>query len=552
MEKRLLPLCIFSALGFTAFAADTSQDFTATFSPPPASVNTRFDQSGTTPPASWFDGTVDGWDGGYVQLTDAVNSQNNAISINDSTGTGWNTLTVDFDFRGIAGSGGGADGFGVLLFPATAPYENTVTAPPNWGEAEEPNFAGSFGLGLDTYGNTGVGQADEFVGDGGGSASNHTSLHWNNASITQNTTTGSVIPEFLIGGGATDYIRGQLILDVSTPGSETASLTLDAAGDGIGTNVLSQYTNVPIAGLTASDFRIALRGRTGGANEQIQFDNIKATTDTAGVVIDEDFASAPSTPNAVYATPTGGTPYTIQTISGNTARILTEATSSEFGSGVEAGVMLITEEFGGQNNVISFDQTSTDTKLITGSFEFAGVNGDAGRADGIGFLLADADTHGTTGGIGDFGVEEPSFSNSLGIGIDTHPGGGDDNSNDNHLSLHWNGAFLDRVETSDFDIVNGVGNRLDFTLTEVAGGYELDVTVTDASDASVTTIWDDYFIAGMAFGPGGARAAFGARTGGLQDNYLIDNVNIQYIPEPGSAALLGLGAMGLLLRRRRR
>jgi hypothetical protein len=46
------------------------------------------------------------------------------------------------------------------------------------------------------------------------------------------------------------------------------------------------------------------------------------------------------------------------------------------------------------------------------------------------------------------------------------------------------------------------------------------------------------------------RFEFAARTGGLNLGVDIDNVLIQTIPEPSTAALLGLGA--LLIGRRRR
>ncbi len=542
-------------LGASSVCANTIQDFEATFSPLPPSVNTRFDQSGSNPPAAWFDGTVDGWDGGYVQLTDAVNSQNNAISINDSTGAGWNTLTLDFDFRGSIGAAGGADGFGILLFP-TSLGADTTTAPPNW-QPEEPNVAGSFGLGLDTWANgdeTGLG--DEPASAGG----NHTSLHWNGATISSNTTLGSVVPEFLLGNGTSDYIRGQLVLDVT---AGTVSLTLDSAQDGIGTNVLTQYNNVPIAGLAADDFRVALRGRTGGANELIQFDNIRATTDTGGVVIDEDFSSAPSTPMQVPAVATGGTAYTVETIAGTPATLVTEGANTEHGAGVEPGALRLTTEAGDQRNIVSFDQTSIESGIITGSFELRGISNEASRADGLGFLLVDAATYGTTGSVGDNSIEEGGLADAFGIGFDTYKSGGDDVLDDdagnygNHISIRYDGNLLgvvniDETDPAAFDIVNGEFNTVDFTLTEVAGGYELDLTVTDGTDGSVSTIYDDFFIPGMDF-DGGARAVFSARTGGAFDEYSLDNVNILFaVPEPGSASLLGLTVGALLLRRRRK
>ena len=56
---------------------------------------------------------------------------------------------------------------------------------------------------------------------------------------------------------------------------------------------------------------------------------------------------------------------------------------------------------------------------------------------------------------------------------------------------------------------------------------------------------------GAFAGDDGFLFGFSGRVGGANQDLFIDNLVITTVPEPSSAALLGLGAFGLLLRRRR-
>ena len=84
----------------------------------------------------------------------------------------------------------------------------------------------------------------------------------------------------------------------------------------------------------------------------------------------------------------------------------------------------------------------------------------------------------------------------------------------------------------------------------VREGSDVTVVVRDGSDGSVHITFDD-FIDGMRLDEGGVRPVFAARTSGAFDNYDIDNVHIEHVPEPGTLTLIGLAGTLLLGWRRR-
>ncbi len=74
---------------------------------------------------------------------------------------------------------------------------------------------------------------------------------------------------------------------------------------------------------------------------------------------------------------------------------------------------------------------------------------------------------------------------------------------------------------------NAPFDHANITIDAVAGGANVTVTITPAGGTAFTPI-SNMFIPG--FTPYEMRAAFGARTGGENDNHDIDNINVTFAP----------------------
>ena len=124
-------------------------------------------------------------------------------------------------------------------------------------------------------------------------------------------------------------------------------------------------------------------------------------------------------------------------------------------------------------------------------------------------------------------------------------------SNGNDINL-WGTSFQDAGDTG-FDSLAGDGEIYDgFTLTLVAdvNGYEFTLeglaasTITASGTFSGTEFVDNFglghfYYAAQRFNTGGGLVS------------TISEASIDVVPEPSSVALLGLGVIGLMVRRRR-
>jgi len=184
-----------------------------------------------------------------------------------------------------------------------------------------------------------------------------------------------------------------------------------------------------------------------------------------------------------------------------------------------------------QQNTVAFDRTHLAGYTgVSGQFDFR-MGGGGDGADGMGFAMLNTGNFGTSGGLTSFFSEEPNLTNSFGIGFDTHDNGGGDLSQDS-VSLHFNGAKVAEVDLSgQIDLENNVFNRADLTIqraTDNSGSFvSLDITADiHGIPGTPIDVFDEEFIPGMA--PYESRLGFSARTGGLNDNHDIDNVNFDF------------------------
>jgi hypothetical protein len=210
-----------------------------------------FTQFGPVPPPSIT--TTGGWNGGYINLTQEVNSQNNQAAFPQVVTGSYEQLKIGFDFRISAGQGGGADGIGLVYAESTAHGATGPTA----SFSEEANLANSFGVGFDTFNN-----AD--LGDGG---ENTVSLHWNGAAVASTSIDGSALGTFENG-----QVHHATVWVTPVGGGSNVSVEIKRLSDNV---TINPYSNTFVAGVGTYDGRMVFNARTGGANSAQDIDNIE-------------------------------------------------------------------------------------------------------------------------------------------------------------------------------------------------------------------------------------------------------------------------------------
>jgi hypothetical protein len=173
-------------------------------------------------------------------------------------------IVVDFDFRMIPGNAvipgkGRADGFGFALLN-TGFYGSSGGL---GGNAEEPNFTASLGVGFDLYKNDNLGD----IGNENITAnfSNSISIHFNGVPLTQVDAT----PVVDMGGG--QWIHARIIVRPGG-GFSDVSVILTPPG-GAPVTLVDRF---PVAGLTPYEGRIHFGARCGGESAHHDLDNINA------------------------------------------------------------------------------------------------------------------------------------------------------------------------------------------------------------------------------------------------------------------------------------
>ena len=219
-------------------------------------------------------------------LTAGVPGQGNSLAFKSVATGPVDRVTAEFDFRMFDGTR--ADGFSFALLNTA---EFGTSGELHLPYAEEPNAAGSIGVGFDIY----QGGAP----NGAEVSNNHVSLHYD----------GVLIGEFALNPaqvdlwGSTAFIHAFLTIDFA---ASTVSLTLDPDGPG-GNPPIPVFTDVVIPGLVPYEGRAYFGGRAGGATTTLDLDNIKVVFSNASAGPVEDTTP----PTITITSPADGAVYTV-------------------------------------------------------------------------------------------------------------------------------------------------------------------------------------------------------------------------------------------------
>ncbi len=454
-----------------AFANQDMRNFSASYTVGAETVVNTFPIEGD--PAPWAEVHNQTYfipsltDDGYLRVADenAGGNENNNVAWPKQYDGPWDSLNLNFDIRISQGDpliNDKADGFGFK-------WINTATNGDSgafYTAGEEPNLAGSLGIGFDIWDN---GAATNDIGASGLSATTSLSLHY-----------GSWLKTVNLMDPANEGLASAFPLETGEP------------------------INVTVIVTPGSDLTPTLDGGS-------------SFTSRGSVALTEG---------------PGGNDF-----------------------------MRLAPEVGSQLGIIAFNDTVSAPE-IHASFNFRALNGDGTRADGMSFLLAPATTYPDADSIPNYGapggVEEANLAGAFGVGFDTFNNDVDPQDDPegmpsvgNHVSVHFNDAKVSQTDfaLADFDILTD-DPEVWHTANIVINGDNVTVELIDGTDGSEHLAFAGA-IPGLS-GLGEVRAVFGARTGGAFDNYDIDNVHIEGVPEPGTLTLIGLAGALLLGWRRRR
>ncbi len=193
---------------------------------------------------------------------------------------------------------------------------------------------------------------------------------------------------------------------------------------------------------------------------------------------------------------------------------------------------LINDTVNGQVNHYSFDVTQfgADWSSITAEYDFR-LGGTGGNADGISFLLIPTSPPFGASGVGptNFVAEEPNIAGVFGIGHDVYL--------DNAVSVHWDGAEHVNVSpntTNTINFADSLFHHAKIEMVQVGNSMNVVVNVTRDVYGQTPQIFQ-LAKQSIHMQPFENRVQFSGRTGGLDMNADIDNVNVVY---SGTAATL--------------
>ena len=233
--------------------AEPPRLFRPAAAPTPADTSADFDGAGSVYQITQYlaagGASVQGGGptGNYLRLVNGGQGQHNVIGFARTRVGAHCTLTLEFDVR-VAPGAGSADGFGVLLaHTGRQGVSGTIAV------SEEPNAAGSLGVGFDTYQN------------GPELNNNHISLHFDGQTLA----TVDATPVLALGNtGGFAHVSIEL---AATRGGASVTVAIKPPG-GPQAILIDSFT---IPNLTPYEARLMIGARTGGESSVQDFDNIR-------------------------------------------------------------------------------------------------------------------------------------------------------------------------------------------------------------------------------------------------------------------------------------
>jgi hypothetical protein len=472
--------CLIAGSGFAALIDN--------FDPPNPNVTST--QAGSAPGPTV---TAGGPTGQFLRLMqDGTGGQDNRYSYDRTDVGAFSTITADFDFRGFSANQP-ADGFSIALLPTSA--YGTSGGGPGY-TAEEPNAGGTFGVGFDNH----PGGQNNVSTHFDGSQRNEKRVALSDVSFRNGVMHHAQVSLQQIGQGSN--VRIDLTNDINGAASPTVT-------------PLHHY----IAGLVPYENRVHFAARSGGADMDVDLDNINVQY------------------NSPYAAPPTISPATLSqdfdslgtTLFRSTQGVTTPGPLVQAGGPTGNYIRLTHDNVRDNRNAIAFDRAFDGgvSNSLKSDFDFRMAS--AGfAADGMSILFLPTNAHGDSGpGLSptSFDGENPNVAGALGIGFRLHP----EDGGVNDISLHWNGSQIQRVTLNpgtQIDLNAGLFHHAEVISRHVAGGSRVSVTLTPDVHGTPGTPVDVFggpvFVPGMV--PYDYRVQFTGRTGGRFHDADLDNI----------------------------
>jgi hypothetical protein len=200
-----------------------------------------------------------------------------------------------------------------------------------------------------------------------------------------------------------------------------------------------------------------------------------------------------------------------------------------------------------------------DNQQITSfsaSFKFSFKNGNGGAGDGFSFLFGDMnDMSGDRWQGGEYGLNAfNNDNNGMAIGFDSYGDGSGIHALSGAAEQGYTGFGDEWWQIPTYGDYNQALD--DYWQGTIQVNWNIDTGLQVGIAWPGYDTWWGMDLGGFGSGMDTSNFGFGfaARNGGIDNDVLIDNFNIDYtyneLPAPGALALLGLG--GLCARRRRR